>query len=708
MELYLMDRLKCALWRIVWIKHIRLFEFSTKPKIIIMKKCLQIIFSLIFFNFQLGAQDYDITTFGNSTGNVIIVCKTGDLTQEPIFFLVDNLSNSNPLNYTWTITGTNAPEITPIGSTGNGIDDPNGSIPAFALPMIIGAELNSMPAEGGPWNLVVNFDDGVNEMVFNYEIRLDFVPTISTILASRRTLETFNGATKAVICDNGQSVLLEAQLSNNSLLATAATFNWDSPSTTDISTGRQISANEIGIYTVRAKNACGEEEAQREVVQGFFAETTDEPQDFVGCQGSDAVFSGSVSASNLSADPYVEFTWTRLTPGSSTSFIIPSSMITNTGNSGGPKTTDATLTNVGDGGLYPDGTRISLSVNNNGCSSFIGSGLVSAIPESPEFVDQEALMEAIVEVNESVTFEKVMKKASGSNTQIQWTLSTDEQTVILEQETMDGVTPITPNDGTVSGTLTDFGPNDKSVEWEITTNPDNDLDGVFTTSLNLVHPDDMVPTSDFDLNLTVINVDDTGTSCGDGATTNAAPITFLPIELLYFTANPKGDGVLLKWATASELNNDYFSVERSIDGRTFEPIGTLPGAGTTQEEQFYSYQDRNINIPATVLYYRLKQTDFNDQFSYSEVVAISFEEDLSIDQTLVIFPNPVQDNFFFKSTIDIAYPTLVNIYDAYGQLIKQGTQSDNQVDIQELEAGLYVLEVVSEHKKRRRRFLKAK
>ena len=97
----------------------------------------------------------------------------------------------------------------------------------------------------------------------------------------------------------------------------------------------------------------------------------------------------------------------------------------------------------------------------------------------------------------------------------------------------------------------------------------------------------------------------------------------MPIELLDFTAKLKNDVLELNWATVSELNNDYFTIERATDIEHFEPLQNVPGSRTTHDLHNYSTVD-----PAPVFgkaYYRLKQTDFDGGFSYSHVVAVDYD-----------------------------------------------------------------------------------
>ncbi len=153
---------------------------------------------------------------------------------------------------------------------------------------------------------------------------------------------------------------------------------------------------------------------------------------------------------------------------------------------------------------------------------------------------------------------------------------------------------------------------------------------------------------------------------------NSSP---LPIELLSFTATPIGSKqVLCQWVTASEKNNDFFTVERSVDGHNFEKVGIVDGAGNSNGYLNYTLPDQ---YPYKgVSYYRLMQTDFDGRFSYSEIVAVNFKTG-----NFSIFPNPSAEyaylNFYSVSTEEIN----INIFDLSGrsvlQLYKDVTEGDN-------------------------------
>ncbi|MDG1331261.1 MAG: T9SS type A sorting domain-containing protein [Crocinitomicaceae bacterium] len=110
----------------------------------------------------------------------------------------------------------------------------------------------------------------------------------------------------------------------------------------------------------------------------------------------------------------------------------------------------------------------------------------------------------------------------------------------------------------------------------------------------------------------------------------------LPIELNYFDAEASGSEVDFIWQTATEKDNDYFTIEGSSDGLNWIAINRIEGAGTTQEVQNYSFTSPN---QGQFEYFRLKQIDFDGNFSYSDVVAVQLVRD-----ELVVYPNPSDGN----------------------------------------------------------------
>lgn len=113
----------------------------------------------------------------------------------------------------------------------------------------------------------------------------------------------------------------------------------------------------------------------------------------------------------------------------------------------------------------------------------------------------------------------------------------------------------------------------------------------------------------------------------------------LPVEFLEVSAYANGPSTAkITWSTASEINNDHFSIERSMDLQNWYSIGQVEGNGTTSELHEYSFID--FSPESGTQYYRIKQLDFSGQFDYSEVVSLDFISQIS---EIKVFPNPTVD-----------------------------------------------------------------
>ncbi len=140
----------------------------------------------------------------------------------------------------------------------------------------------------------------------------------------------------------------------------------------------------------------------------------------------------------------------------------------------------------------------------------------------------------------------------------------------------------------------------------------------------------------------------------------------LPIELLSFDAVPENGKVNINWSTASEENNDYFTIERTPDSHTIEQIARQKGAGTTVQQQDYSAVDEH---PLSgISYYRLKQTDFDGKFTYSDWKKVDFNQ--SGAGQLNLYPNPGDGKNINLHLPNGATQTIVvEYYNAAGHLI---------------------------------------
>ncbi len=179
-------------------------------------------------------------------------------------------------------------------------------------------------------------------------------------------------------------------------------------------------------------------------------------------------------------------------------------------------------------------------------------------------------------------------------------------------------------------------------------------------------------------------------SAGLGSTT-------LPVEITSFNAIAQNNKVMLNWITGSELNNQYFEIEKSNNGNQYEPIGRVAGKGTTSQTNSYSFTD---HAPlAMINYYRLKQVDIDNRYKYSAVVTIKLDGKLK--KSINIFPNPVSDKINFRISSDISANGFINITDALGQSIYRRNESFVRGDnvfalnsLKNLPKGVYTLQVV--------------
>lgn len=141
----------------------------------------------------------------------------------------------------------------------------------------------------------------------------------------------------------------------------------------------------------------------------------------------------------------------------------------------------------------------------------------------------------------------------------------------------------------------------------------------------------------------------------------------LPVELLSFHAKACGADVCLDWSTATETNNDFFTIEKTKDGQKYETAGITDGAGNSAHVRNYVMTD--LQPYAGESYYRLKQTNFDGSSTYSELVPVDFSASgLSID----IYPNPSDGQELNLVTGPAAQDITITVYDMSGQRIYNG------------------------------------
>tara|TARA_R110002096_G_scaffold387403_4_gene581585 strand:+ start:15828 stop:20795 length:4968 start_codon:yes stop_codon:yes gene_type:complete len=180
----------------------------------------------------------------------------------------------------------------------------------------------------------------------------------------------------------------------------------------------------------------------------------------------------------------------------------------------------------------------------------------------------------------------------------------------------------------------------------------------------------------------------------------------LPITLLYFNAIKQGEQVLLKWATTSEINNDFFTIERSQDARNFRPILKHTGAGNSQVEIHYERYDKNP-LQGTN-YYRLRQTDFNGETKEFPIEVVQFNPTRN---SIRIYPNPGDGNLLnLEFANELGGETIyISINSANGQkilareLIALPENVTTKIEIlngMKLTSGIYIVKIEFDSKQK--------
>lgn len=174
------------------------------------------------------------------------------------------------------------------------------------------------------------------------------------------------------------------------------------------------------------------------------------------------------------------------------------------------------------------------------------------------------------------------------------------------------------------------------------------------------------------------------------------PSAALPVEMAYFRGKTVEQGVQLDWQTATELNNDFFEVQRSRDGITFQTLTTIRGQGTTLDPTNYEYLDK-MPLPGTS-YYRLRQQDYDGAFEYTRLVTVTAYK----PGTITVYPTVVSaaGNPITVELGEIPVdPVQLTWFNAQGQIVAQRTKSvftkSFTVDSPAISSGILLLDVQS-------------
>ncbi|MBX2891250.1 MAG: T9SS type A sorting domain-containing protein [Saprospiraceae bacterium] len=167
-----------------------------------------------------------------------------------------------------------------------------------------------------------------------------------------------------------------------------------------------------------------------------------------------------------------------------------------------------------------------------------------------------------------------------------------------------------------------------------------------------------------------------------------------PVQLAYFNIQSADiNSISLIWKTLSEQSNQLFEIEHSVNGVEFKTFGRVNGAGNSNAERYYEYVHR---APAFgVNFYRLKQVDFNGDYSYSPIRSVRIAEPLSIR----LFPSPAADRLTLQLDKPLSEDAVWAMFDQSGRLVQRGVFASHQLlpdfDLTTLSAGFYTLQVIA-------------
>ncbi|HNU89078.1 MAG TPA: T9SS type A sorting domain-containing protein, partial [Ferruginibacter sp.] len=173
----------------------------------------------------------------------------------------------------------------------------------------------------------------------------------------------------------------------------------------------------------------------------------------------------------------------------------------------------------------------------------------------------------------------------------------------------------------------------------------------------------------------------------------------MPVKMTSFTVKKESNNAVLRWATATETDNDHFEIERSFDGLNFSKVGTVNGNGTTTTSRNYTFTDPLANINAKILYYRLRIVDIDGKLSFSQVVALRLDGSLTMSN-FTVYPNPFTSNIKLQVNSAKQENSTIRFINMNGQeVLKRNVTlmpGDNIVVVKDLETvapGMYVMEL---------------
>jgi len=167
----------------------------------------------------------------------------------------------------------------------------------------------------------------------------------------------------------------------------------------------------------------------------------------------------------------------------------------------------------------------------------------------------------------------------------------------------------------------------------------------------------------------------------------------LPVTLISFTAQSSEGKAEINWQTATESNSSHFNVERSLNGRDFQAIGTVKSAGYSNNDKKYNFIDSELaKLPATV-YYRLHSEDLDGSSSYSRIITVKHESLMSGSK---LYPNPLTSNRIVQIDVPLSSDQVL-VYNQLGRIIKADVSNPapnkTELNLGAVPAGTYLIKM---------------
>jgi hypothetical protein len=174
--------------------------------------------------------------------------------------------------------------------------------------------------------------------------------------------------------------------------------------------------------------------------------------------------------------------------------------------------------------------------------------------------------------------------------------------------------------------------------------------------------------------------------------------SFVPVELITFNSKPHDDTVLLNWETATEINNDYFSIQHATDGRIFREIGQVKGQETSHSKTQYAFSHTTPSNGFN--YYRLKQVDRDGAIDYSKIVSTIFLGKQQIHSLKRVYPSIVQSELTIEYDLFNSEDARLIILDGFGRIaystiLSHTLGQKRNLDISDLPPGFYILKLAA-------------